>query len=136
MYGVCCMVRGDYCALSVWCVVWVCSVRCMVYGVWCAVIIAHSVCVCVVACFFSYNTCSTSLPSGNRVDGLPLVVNCVLLESNTGEGVIGSSFGWSMGRDPIVFNMLCLCQIVTPFKRVQDIHNILSCAKGRDDPFT
>ena len=42
-----------------------------------------------------------------------------------------------MGRDPlIVFNFVCLCQIVAPFKRVQDIHHILPCAKGRDDLLT
>ena len=42
-----------------------------------------------------------------------------------------------MGRDPfIVFNFLCLCQIVTSFKSVQDINYILLYAKGRDDLLT
>ena len=63
---------------------------------------------------FPHNTCSTSLPSGNQVDGLPLVVNSVLLESNTGENVIGPSFGSYLctGRDPLIgLNFLSLCQI-------------------------
>ena len=65
------------------------------------------VCVCVWLLFSSYKTCFASLPSGNQVDGLPLVVN-------TDEGVIWPSVGWYVlvGRDPlIVFNLLCLCQI-------------------------
>ena len=62
-----------------------------------------------------------------------------MLESNTGEGVIGPSDGSElcMGRDPlIVFNLLCLCQIVAPFKMNQDIHHILPYAKGRVSIFT
>ena len=42
--------------------------------------------VCVWSLASSYKTCSASLPSGNQVDGLPLVVKI-------GEGVIGPSVG-------------------------------------------
>ena len=38
--------------------------------------------------------CSTSPPSGNQVDGLPLVAHTVLPESNTGEDSIGPEAEW------------------------------------------
>ena len=43
---------------------------------------------------WGHGTCSTSSPSGNQVDGSQLVAKSELLESNTGEGVIGLSFAW------------------------------------------
>ena len=70
--------------------------------------------VCGVLLFACRNTCFASLPSGNQVNGLPLVGNSVLLESNAGEGVIGPSVGSElcMGRDPLILlNFFCLCQI-------------------------
>ena len=38
-------------------------------------------------------SCSTSSPGGHLVDGLPPVADSVLVERNTGEGVIGPSVG-------------------------------------------
>ena len=57
------------------------------------------VCLCVyvrvsVVVFSFTRLAPTILPSGNQVGGLPLLVNSVLLESNTCEGVIESSFDW------------------------------------------
>ena len=39
---------------------------------------------CVVA-FSSYTTCSTSLPTGNQVDGLPLVVSIDSVRGDFGQ---------------------------------------------------